>query len=105
MARLWRNTTDAREGKYLVRRRDGTVPDWPYFVIGARDPAAPAALRAYAAKAAELGLDPAYVRDVRDLADEFTTYLAENGMGDPDAPRHRRDDPETIAAMARARGS
>lgn len=34
--------------KFLVVRRDGTVPDWPYLVLGARDPAAPAALRTLA---------------------------------------------------------
>ena len=48
MARLWRNTEGTREGKYLVQRRDGTIPEWPYFVIGAADPAAPKALQAYA---------------------------------------------------------
>lgn len=34
MARLWRNNEGTREGKYLVQRRDGTVPEWPYFVMG-----------------------------------------------------------------------
>src|ERR1700704_5669978 len=37
---LWRNQEGTREGKYLVQRRDGSIPEWPYFVIGARDPAA-----------------------------------------------------------------
>lgn len=23
-------------GKYLVQRRDGTVPPWPWFVLGAQ---------------------------------------------------------------------
>jgi hypothetical protein len=97
---LWRSQEGTREGKYLVMRRDGTVPEWPYFVIGARDPAAPAALRAYADEAAVWRLDPVYVADVRHLADEFEQYRREHLSGDPDAVRHRPDDPETVAKMA-----
>ena len=37
--------------KYLVVRRDGSIPKWPAFVLGARDPCALFALRAYARKA------------------------------------------------------
>jgi hypothetical protein len=88
MARLWRNTEGTREGKFLVLRRDGTVPEWPYLVIGAKDPAAPAALRAYAHAAERLGFDPVYIADIRTLADEFEQYRLEHGSGDPDAPRH-----------------
>lgn len=29
MAGIWRNNPETREGKYLVQRRDGTIPDWP----------------------------------------------------------------------------
>lgn len=99
MARLWRNTEGTREGKYLVTRRDGTIPEWPYFVIGAADPAAPRALRAYAAACEKDGLDPEYVADLRALSDGFEAWREEHGAGDPDAPRHRTDDPETIAKM------
>jgi hypothetical protein len=99
MARLWRNAEGTREGKYLVQRRDGTVPEWPYFVIGAKDPAAPAALRAYADAAAAAGMDAEYVQDMRALADQFQMYRETRGAGDPDAPRHRTDDPATIAKM------
>lgn len=105
MARLWRNNPDTKEGKYLVKRRDGTVPAWPFFVMGAADPAAPAALRAYAVRARELGMDPAYVNDVLALADEFAVYWHEQGSGDPDAPRHRVDDPATVAEMRKGRGA
>lgn len=105
MARLWRNTEGTREGKYLVQRRDGTVPEWPYFVIGAADPAAPAALLAYAEDAEREGMDPEYVADVRDLSIVFEEWRAANGGGDPDAPRHRTDDPATIARMAEGQGS
>ena len=99
MGRLWRNNEGTREGKYLVLRRDGTVPEWPYFVMGAADPAAPAALQAYATAAEINGMDPEYVQDIRDLADEFRSYYRHHDAGDPDAPRHRTDDPATIAKM------
>jgi len=53
--KLWAKTTEFSEGKFLVVRRDGSIPAWPHFVIGARDPAAPVALRAYADAAERLG--------------------------------------------------
>ncbi|MHB1524908.1 MAG: hypothetical protein ACYCZN_01285 [Candidatus Dormibacteria bacterium] len=103
MPGLWRNQDGTKEGKYLVQRRDGSVPDWPYFVLGARDPAAPMALRTYANVCEALGLDAAYVRDVRRLATDFEAFLAGHGSGDPDAARHRTDDPAIVAKMAVAK--
>lgn len=88
-----------KNGKYLVVRRDGSVPDWPSFVLGAKDPAAPAALRAYTAAAEALGMDPQYVGDVRRLADEFDKHREKAGKGDPDANLHRKDHPRVIQAM------
>ncbi len=105
MARLWRNTDGTREGKYLVTRRDGSIPEWPYFVIAASDPAAPSALVAYAQAAEGHGMDPEYVNDLRNLATTFEEWRQASGPGDPDAPRHRTDDPETIAKMQQAQGS
>lgn len=99
MARLWRNIRETREGKYLVQRRDGTIPQWPWFVLGASDPAAPAALRAYADVAETHDMDPQYVADIRQLADDFEVWREDWGSGDPDAPRHRKDDPTIIAKM------
>lgn len=99
MSGLWRYSNKAPEGKYLVTRRDGTVPEWPNFVIGAKDPAAAVALRAYADEAHRLGYDSTFVGDVRRLADEFEDYRTKHGLGDPDAPPHRKDDPETLAKM------
>lgn len=98
-AGLWRHDPDTPEGKYLVKRRDGTVVEWPNFVLGAKDPAAPAALRAYALEAEALGMNPRYVHDVRLLADSFERYREQHGEGDPDRGRHREDDPETVAEM------
>lgn len=48
LAGLWRKNPETPEGKYLIKRRDGTVPEWPSLVLGAKDPAAPAAINAYA---------------------------------------------------------
>lgn len=99
MSGLWRNNPLTPEGKYLVKRRDGSVVEFPTFVLGARDPAAPVALRAYADAAEALGFDPDYVDDVRALAESFEEYRDTHGAGDPDAPRHRVDDFETVEAM------
>jgi hypothetical protein len=98
-AGLWRKNPETPEGKYLVKRRDGTVVDWPNFVIGAKDPAAPAALRAYANKARALGMNEEYVCDVFALAEDFERYRIDHGEGDPGKGRHRKDDPKTIEEM------
>lgn len=95
---LWRKN-GIKGGKYLVQRRDGTVPERPHFVIGAKDPAAAPALLAYAEEAERLGYDSQFVADVRAMAVEFTSYLKEHGQGDPDATPHRKDDPAVIAKM------
>ena len=83
--------------KYLVQRRDGTVPEWPWMVLGACDPAAPAALRAYAKAAREFGMDSEYADEVEGLAGDFERYQAIAGEGDPDAPPHREDDPAVVS--------
>lgn len=97
--KIWAKTKEFSEGKFLVVRRDGTVPAWPHFVLGARDPAAPDALRAYADSAEKHGLDPEFVASIRELADDFDNYRAEQGEGDADAAPHRVDDPNVLAAM------
>lgn len=105
MPGLFFNNPATPEGKYLIQRRDGTVPDWPSFVLAASDPAAPYALRAYAGMAEALDYDPAYVTDVRNLADQYEEWRQANGNGDPDAPPHRTDDPEIIAKMRKGRSA
>lgn len=95
---LWAKDSATPEGKYpIVLRRDGSAVEHPYFVILARDPCAKAALLAYADEAEKQGLPRDYVNDVRDLAYEFENYSIEVGLGDPGAPRHRKDDPATLA--------
>lgn len=96
---LWRDDPATPEGKYLVKRRDGSVVDWPSFTLGARDPCAPAALRAYANHALALGMNDGYAGAVRKLADEFENYRIKHGTGDPDKGRHRKDDSITVAEM------
>ena len=105
MAGLWRNNPETKGGKYLVKRRDGTIPKWPFFVIAASDPAASTAINAYARKARNLGMDPQYVADLFAMAEEFDAWRDANTEGDPDAPRHRVDDPATVAEMMESKGA
>src|ERR1017187_4933248 len=102
---LWRNNPETPEGKYLVKRRDGTIPEWPNFVLGAKDPAAPAALEAYAKEAIAQGFNPQYVDDVLWLAEQFRAYRRKYGLGDPDRGRHRKDDAATIQEMRNGKSS
>ena len=109
MSGLFRNDPATREGKYpVLLRRDGTVPEWEWFVLGARDPAAPFALDAYATHAHALGMDPAYVRDLRDLAVQWrgaqdaercarTQGVALGPPSNPDGGRHRPDNAFVLA--------
>jgi hypothetical protein len=102
---LWRDRPETPEGKYLVKRRDGTVVEWPNFTIGARDPAGPAALMAYADAAEAFGMTAGYAEAIRRLAKEFEQYRLSHGSGDPDRGQHRVDDPATIAEMRRGRSA
>ena len=88
--------------KYAVQRRDGTIPEWPYFVLGAADPYMPTALRAYAAACEKGDLDPDYVAYLRGYADYCDQWRTEHSgtPGDPDAPRHRADNADTLRKMS-----
>lgn len=69
------------------------------FTLQPDDPAAPAALRRYA-EAGEWfnhqdvvgSMDPAYLQEIRDLANEFDAHREEHGAVIPEAGRRR--DPE-----------
>lgn len=95
--KIWAKTMEYSEGKYLVVRRDGTIPEWPHFVMGGDDPCVPFALRAYAMEAESRGYDPEYVASLRELADDFSARTG--GKADPDAGPHRKDNPAIIAMM------
>lgn len=107
---LFRDNPETPEGKYLVKRRDGTVVEWPSFVLGARDPIAEVALRAYAtevlriiseepAQAAAMGLTEEFGHRLLHHAHHWRDYRQEHGQGDPGMGRHRKDDPATVAEM------
>lgn len=97
--KVWAKTKEFSEGKFLVVRRDGTTPDWPHFVMGARDPAVPEALMTYAERADDHEMDADFSQSVRDLAIDFMNYRLNAGDGDPDAPPHRTDLPLAIGLM------
>ncbi len=100
--KVWAKTAEYPEGKYLVVRRDGTVPEWPHFVLGGFDPCAEAALHAYAHEAARRGLEVDYTQSVHELAVDFgllATTPAAVAKADPDAPPHRHDNPAVLAMM------
>jgi len=84
---LWRFLQGA--SKYLVIRRDGTVPQWPYLLLGARDPAGADTLRYYARRCRELGTGEQYALDIERLALEFERYREDAGPSRPgdDEPR------------------
>lgn len=105
MADLVRNNPATPEGKYLVTRRDGTIPEWPFFVIGAQDPIAPWALRVYALVAFLLRYDKAYCLGVWRLARQFAQYRKEHGTNDPSAPPTNPDDPATVLKMKDSKGA
>ena len=108
---LFRDEPETPEGKYLVKRRDGTVPQWPSFVLGGADPIAEVALRAYAAEIYrimmqddlterhQLGLTFSFYLAVLKWADEFAAYRQTHGCGDPGRGKHRVDDPTTVEEM------
>lgn len=50
-------------------------------------------------------MDAEYVADLKKLASDFGIWRGQNGAGDPDAARHRTDDPATIEKMKLAQGS
>jgi hypothetical protein len=112
MSGLHRNDPKTHKGKYpVLLRRDGTVPEWEWFVLGARDVAAVAALRAYADAAEHLGYDPVYVRDLYAMAESWVeqqrdeTIRRQEGLdlskpADPDGPLHRVDDPDVLTFPA-----
>lgn len=89
------------KSKYLVLRRDGTRPAWPWLVLGAGDPDAPAGIRAYAKACGRRGRDIQYVNDLLDLAVDMEEWLTSNPEGDPDAPLHRTDNPYVLFMFQR----
>ena len=102
MTGIWKTNDGERLDKYLVVRRDNTVPPWPWFVLAAADPVAPIAIRAYADAASANSVDDEdFITDLYALADEFDRWRASNTTGDPAGARHRTDDPVVVARIER----
>lgn len=97
--KIWQKDEKIVGEKYLIIRRDGSVPVWPHFVLGARDLHAERALRHYAYSVLETGGDKEYAASLHALADDFRAYRTAHGHGDPFAPPHRKDDPRVLLAM------
>lgn len=62
--------------KYLVLRKDGTVPRWPWFVLGARDLAARDALVFYRSRCEQLGYAQPYLDAVDAVIASFEAETA-----------------------------
>lgn len=87
-------------GKYLVLRRDGTVLDGPYFVLGCRDKAAPAALREYVRIWERWGsVGTQYNIDVLQIAGMMERARAKLGTDAPANRGERVDNPRVIEQM------
>lgn len=102
---LYHENPATPEGKYLVMRRDGTVPKWPSFVLGAGDPAADWTLWFYGWVAWWYRMAKGYRQGVARRAKKFRDWRLQNGNGDPDAGRHREDNPWVIAKMREGQSS
>jgi hypothetical protein len=119
---LFRDNPATPEGKYLVKRRDGSTVEWPSFVLGARDPDGADTLRFYGLlkllptplrdeMVREIqtsikhwlvhpdGQNKPFVASVQKWARIWEQYREEHGDGDPLMGAHRKDDPATIAEM------
>jgi hypothetical protein len=96
---------ETKEGKYLVLRRDDTVPEWPWFVLGARDPMASWALWFYSWVGIFYERNWAYLRGCNRKSWEFYRYRQTAGKGDPGKGRHRKDNPAVILRMREGRGT
>lgn len=103
---LFRDNPETPEGKYLVKRRDGTIPPWPSFVLGGADPHAEIALRAYATSCAgDPTIDKGFVAALFRWADEFKKWRELVGVGDPGKGKHRKDDPAILEEMKKGRSA
>lgn len=97
---LFRENPATPEGKYLVKRRDGTVPPWPSFVLGGADRMSPWTLRFYAVLGLLLReINWSTARGLWRWARVMSRWRKEHGKGDPGMGPHRVDDPATVAEM------
>lgn len=103
---LFRDNPETPEGKYLVMRRDGSIPPWPSFVLGGADPHAAVALRAYADSCdTDPAIDKGFIAAVRRWADEYDRWRQVHGNGDPGMGKHRTDNVVVLAAMRQGKSA
>lgn len=70
--------------KYLVERRDGSVPVWPWFVLAASDPCAAGALFHYAGLCEQAGYAREYVDAILAAVTEMQEWAKANPSTRPD---------------------
>ncbi len=85
--------------KFLVLRRDGTIPEWPWFVMGAEDPLAAGALYHYAGLCEEAGYSKEYVDMVMRAVDAMQSWAATKAMQRPDQAPPRKEDPSVLIKL------
>ena len=97
---LVRDNPATPEGKYLIKRRDGTVPEWPSFVLGGADPMVPWTLRFYATFGFLRGhFTWSMTKALWGHARVMAHWRREHWIGDPGKGIHRTDDPATVEEM------
>jgi hypothetical protein len=97
---LVRDNPATPEGKYLVMRRDGSIPPWPNFVLGGADPMSPSTLRFYALYGWLRGhFTWGFVKAAFRWARAMRRWRKEHGSGDPGKGIHRKDDPHVVELM------
>jgi hypothetical protein len=81
--------------KFLVIRRDGTVPEWPWFVLGGRSPWSLEAAKAYLGAAERGGADEAHLEAIRGIVAAMEAHPKggdhEFGPDDPSILQVMRD--------------
>lgn len=86
--------------KYIVLRRDGTLPPWPLFVLSLGDAAAEPALRAYIEHCQTQDYDPDYLEFLRMLEEEGLSYRTETPVRErPDGMQPDRETHPLVAAL------
>lgn len=94
------------EGKYLVKRRDGSVPGSPSFVLLGADPMAPWTLRFYSLLGFVMRhFSWSLVKSMWRFASRMTAHRKKHGKGDPGMGKHRIDDPATLAEMRKGQSA
>lgn len=97
---IFRENPKTPEGKYLIKRRDGSIVASPSFVLLGPDPNAPNTIRFYAREMKSNNkAHPGFIESLLRWADTYDMYRLKHGESDPEKGAHRIDDPKTIEQM------